>query len=123
MRIYPRQFNIKSLHKTISELSLNIIDDSLNFNFTDGSRLKLHDNSLTCCEKRYMVTDDNLNDFIGAILLRIEIRDAPDVINEILEVHEVQFLAVTTSKGIFTISNHNEHNGYYGGFSIEAIEG
>lgn len=34
--------------------------------------------------------------------------------------HEVQFLHVKTSKGSFAVSNHNEHNGYYGGFNVEA---
>lgn len=36
------------------------------------------------------------------------------------DVHEVQFLVVHTDKGDLTMSSHNEHNGYYGGFSIEA---
>jgi hypothetical protein len=35
-------------------------------------------------------------------------------------VHETQFLIVDTTKGSFTIVNHNEHNGYYGGFGLVA---
>ena len=53
--------------------------------------------------------------------MSIELRDAPNVEDdEYGNVHEVQFLVVTTSKGAFTIETHNEHNGYYGGFFIEA---
>ena len=36
------------------------------------------------------------------------------------DVHEIQFLDVKTDKGIFQMANNNEHNGYYGGFLIEA---
>ena len=36
------------------------------------------------------------------------------------EIHEIQFLDVKTSKGVFQISNHNVHNGYYGGFWVIA---
>jgi hypothetical protein len=37
------------------------------------------------------------------------------------DVHEVQFLVVTTSKGAITVATHVVHNGYYGGFSIDAF--
>jgi len=30
----------------------------------------------------------------------------------------VQFLTIITDNGTFTVSNHNIHNGYYGGFFI-----
>ena len=44
-------------------------------------------------------------------------------VEEEYETHEVQFLEIKTSKGIFTMSTHNEHNGYYGGFAIVVSEG
>lgn len=66
-----------------------------------------------------MRTDDNLADYVGGQLLDMELRDAPEQEDEHGDVHEVQFLVVKTSKGQFTMSNHNEHNGYYGGFYIE----
>ena len=49
-----------------------------------------------------------------------ELKDAPDIEDEWGEVHEVQFLDVKTDKGVFQMSSHNEHNGYYGGFWIIA---
>jgi hypothetical protein len=66
-----------------------------------------------------MRTDYNLSDYVGAKLLGAEVMDAPPISAQ-YEEHEVQFLHVKTSKGTFTMSSHNEHNGYYGGFSIRA---
>ena len=104
--------------KKISILSLGN-DDALHFTFDDGTRLKLFDDGQSCCEHRYMQTDDNLSDFVGATLVSAEVRDVPNEPDEYGE-HEVQFLVVTTSKGDFTMASHNEHNGYYGGFLIRA---
>jgi hypothetical protein len=36
------------------------------------------------------------------------------------EEHEAQFLIVHTNRGDFTMVSHNIHNGYYGGFAIQA---
>jgi hypothetical protein len=109
-----------ALGKTISVVRLGE-DDALHFEFEDGSKMKLDDQGKSCCETRYMRTDDNLGEFAGSVLTNIELKDAPDI-DDGGEVHEVQFLVVTTSKGTFTLSSHNEHNGYYGGFAIEASE-
>ena len=51
--------------------------------------------------------------------MEILIREAPSV-PDASGMHEVQFLALVTSKGEVVFSSHNEHNGYYGGFSIAA---
>lgn len=109
-----------SIGKTIAELTLLKGEmDSLDFTFTDGSKLSLWDNGQSCCEHRYMETGDKLADFIGSELLGFELKEGP-VENPDSEPHEIQFLDVKTSKGVFQMSNHNEHNGYYGGFSITA---
>ena len=104
--------------KTISGLSLGE-DDALHFVFDDGSKIKIADEGQSCCESRYMRTDDDLSPFVGANLLGATVKDAPDVEAE-YETHEVSFLEVQTDKGVFTMSSHNEHNGYYGGFCIRA---
>ena len=83
--------------------------------------MRLADEGQSCCENRYMSTDDDLSDFIGGTLLDAEIKAAPDETDEWGQVHEVQFLEVRTSKGSFTMASHNEHNGYYGGFYLVAI--
>ncbi len=108
-----------SLGKTITDVSLGD-DDALHFEFSDGTKMCLFDDGQSCCESRYMRTDDDLSQFIGSQLLDAEIKDAPNVEDEYGESHEVQFLEVKTSTGSFTMASHNEHNGYYGGFAIRA---
>jgi hypothetical protein len=107
--------------KTISELEMK--NDELCFVFEDGEKMRLLDDGQSCCENRYMRTDDDLRQFVGATLMSAEVREAPSVTEEYGDEHEVAFLVVTTDKGAFTMSTHNEHNGYYGGFWIVAKKG
>ncbi|AEI51359.1 DUF7448 domain-containing protein [Runella slithyformis] len=106
-----------ALGKTIETVKLE--DNELLFKFTDGTGLKMFDDGQSCCEDRYMRTDDDLSDFEGATLLDFELKDAPTMEDEYGD-HEIQFLDVKTSNGVFQMANHNEHNGYYGGFCIVA---
>jgi len=66
-----------------------------------------------------MTTGDDLTYFTDTELIEISLESAPDVADKHGE-HEVQFLHVKTGKGSFTVETHNEHNGYYGGFRVEA---
>lgn len=77
-------------------------------------------NDYQCCEERYMSSDDDLGFFKGAELMNLELRDGPNQDSDGYGEHEVQFLLVTTSKGVFTMASHNIHNGYYSGFRLEA---
>lgn len=115
--------SVKTLQNGIGKIitKLYLDNNCLNFVFDDGYKMRLQDCGQSCCEVRYMATDDNLLEFVGSKLLDIEVRDGPEEGSE--EVHEIQFLLITTSFGVFTMVNHNEHNGYYGEFSIQAIEG
>lgn len=101
--------------KVIADLRLE--DNELLIKFDDGTGIAIYDDGQSCSEYRHMSTDDNLADYVGAQLLGAEIKDAPTEEDEYGD-HEVQFLEVMTSKGVFTMVNHNEHNGYYGGFWI-----
>lgn len=109
------------LGKTISGIELdpdyNDGDGGLIMSFNDGAKIALYDNGRSCCESRYMITSDDMVPFIGAVFNGIEINDAPPVGDEYGD-HEVQFMVVRTSLGSFTMETHNEHNGYYGGFSV-----
>ena len=114
-----------ALGKTISDLRFSENDSALSITFADGSKLTLFDDGQSCCETRYMRTDDNLAEYIGGRLLGAEVKDVPELIGfwedeDEYGDHDIQFLEITTSKGSFVMSNHNEHNGYYGGFCIEA---
>jgi len=105
------------IDKELVELRLE--NDELFLSAVDGSKIKIWDDGQSCCESRYMQTDDNLPDYIGGIFLGAEIKEAPSVETEYGD-HEIQFLEIKTSKGSVTFATHNEHNGYYGGFYIKA---
>lgn len=85
--------------------------------------LGLFDDGQSCCERRYMRTDDDLPYFVGARFLGAEVATAAEVPRDedSYGEHEIQFLRILTSRGVITIANHNEHNGYYGGFSLVAV--
>jgi hypothetical protein len=106
-----------AIGKTIHGIAL--ADDVLHLDFTDGYRLKISDEGQSCCESRYMTTSDCLNEYVGATLISVSVLDGPSFTGTD-DQHEVQFLRITTSKGDITFETHNEHNGYYGGFDINA---
>jgi hypothetical protein len=82
-----------------------------------GISFRISDEGQSCCENRYLVCDDVLNQYSGARLLGIEVRDWANKECEYGE-HEIQFVVIQTDLGNITLETHNEHNGYYGGFSI-----
>ena len=103
--------------KTVASLALN--SNALSLVCGDGTKATIADQGHQCCERRYMRTDDDLSDLVGAELRSAEIRDTVDLDDPDGESHQVQFLVLQTSKGDLTLANHNEHNGYYGGFDVE----
>lgn len=115
-----------AIGKTITSLVLdageNSAADMLRFTFEDGSKIAIYDAGQSCCEHRYMHTDDDLAYHVGAQLVSGELRDGPEVSGEYGEYTECQFLLITTSRGVFTIANYNAHNGYYGGFAVIVID-
>lgn len=96
--------------------------DKLIIRFTDGSQLNIWDDGQSCCESRYMQSDDKPEDFIGSTLIGVELKAAPNIVDDPHNdgEHECQFLEIQTNKGQFVVVNHNSHNGYYGGFSMAA---
>jgi len=108
----------KSVGKEIAGVTL--LDSRLHFVFTDKTEIYITDSARFCCETRYMTTDDELDSFVGAKLFGLEVKDAPGM--DDADGVEVQFLEIQTSKGALTMVNHNEHNGYYGGFCITVEE-
>jgi len=102
-------------------LSASIDDNRLRINFTNGKSIEIWDNGQSCCEHRYMSTDDDVKSLWGETLVRIEAKPGPDVDAE-YDVHEQVFVEIGTDKSTITIVNHNEHNGYYGGFGLTITE-
>jgi len=109
---------IKTLHL---DSDANDGDGALVFEFADDTKIALQDHGRSCCESRYMTTDDKLNDFVGSNLLSAEVREGPTVEGEWGDTHDIEFLVVTTTKGTFTVETHNKHNGYYGGFYVRCV--
>jgi hypothetical protein len=96
---------------------VRMFDETLRLVFEDGTELCFADRGQNCCEHRYMTCDDDLVGWTGAKFVGVDLLEAPNGNNG--DVHEVQFLHVRTDMGTLTCQTHNEHNGYYGGFSVE----
>lgn len=73
-----------------------------------------------CCENHgYFSSEDNLNEFIGAELLDIQLTDTAlntkklkkqGLSNQV----QLMFVSFRTNKGVFQLTVYNDHNGYYG---------
>lgn len=92
---------------------------------TDTQTIKLGiDNGQSCCENwGYFMSNDNVNEFIDADFLGIEIVDSalnPVKFKEEVRLYEgdAMFVNINTSKGVLQFVAYNEHNGYY---SHEAV--
>ena len=121
MSLSPAQMSGKVAGRVIR--SITLLDDSLTFRF-DNARLILSDRRPDCCEYRYLRTDDDLHQFIGASIIDMGVSETPQ--EEIIEprrnvenpYHTAQFLRVLTTQGVLVISVHNDHNGYYEGITL-----
>ena len=99
--------------------SLEVKDNDLVVQFQDYPTLAFTDEGQSCCEHRYMECPDDLSQYVGATLLNMEIAPCDSPVDDTAYgEHDVEFLRLVTNLGTITVSNHNEHNGYYGGFSI-----
>ena len=84
--------------------------------------IEIWDGGQSCCECRYTTTDDNPSDLVGKKLTKVEVADGPDTDDDDNDVHEVQFLRIHAEDETVVFETHNEHNGWYGGFWIQAKE-
>lgn len=109
----------ESLNKKITDLKLDKEKNKFVITFEGGDVLTLRDDGQSCCESRYMTCDDDLPYFIGAKFLSIDEKDGGEFEHE-YDTHEIRFIEIKTDKGSFQLVNHNEHNGYYGGFYLTA---
>ena len=103
-------------------LSASINDNRLKLALSNGKNIEIWDDGQSCCEVRYIQTDDDVSDLVGNVLTRIKTKEAPNVSDEDTEVHEIVFVEIGTDKSSITLVSHNEHNGYYGGFDLTITE-
>lgn len=85
---------------------------------TDEQVIKIGiNNQGQCCEHFGTITShDDLNDFIGANLIDIQIVDDTlnsTVFDQSLEYAQVMFVNINTTKGTLQLVMYNDHNGYY----------
>ena len=111
---------MKVVGKKIMDVRLQ--NDVLFMSFGSQGALYIADEGQSCCENRYITTDDKLEDYVGGNLLNIEIKPVPipTLEDDSGECHDIEFVEISTTKGAFVLVTHNEHNGYYGGFSVQA---
>jgi len=107
--------------KTIKDAVLN--NERLEIRFEDFTEITLWDSDQQCCESRYTTCEDDLYTLVGAELKEIRVSKGPKIEDRWEECHEQLFLDVITDKGKVQLVTHNEHNGYYGGFSMMVSEG
>lgn len=85
---------------------------------TDKQTIKLGiSNGQSCCEDYgYFMTNDNLEEFKGANIHKIDIVDDCLVKEKAPDIYEggVMFVNIETDKGTLQFTAYNEHNGYYG---------
>ena len=104
----------------VGEIITNAVfdgDSQITLSF-GNKRLSISDEGQSCCEHRYMNVQDDISYLIGKTYLGWELSDYTEE-DESYAVHEIQFLNIKTSDYVLQVANHNQHNGYYGGFCIE----
>lgn len=109
----------EALEKAIGQeiSSVRVENDIIKIDFKVGFGIEILDNGQSCCEHRYMVVDDKDFDyFVGAKFTGIAVGEYLSN-NDDYNCHDSQFLYIRTDIGTFDAVMHDEHNGYYAGFS------
>lgn len=114
------KFNVLKTEHFRKEISrVELMDDCCELYFKDGSGVRIKDDAQSCCEHRYVTCDDDPGSLVGNELLAIVMKAGPeDGGADSYNVRETMFVEITTTGGFITLTTHNDHNGYYGGFSI-----
>lgn len=95
----------------------------ISLQFDDGVKIQIWDDGQSCCENRYMTSDDKFEDLVGQKLVSIKVKAVNETHDEEnYNDHDVAFLEIQGDKSAITVAAHNEHNGYYGGFGLSIDE-
>ncbi len=94
-------------------------ENTFQIHFTNGNILEVADDGQSCCEHRYLTCDDDLDGLPGQTIVSIEVSGVglADDDGSGMD-HEQAFVRIQFSRFAVTLCTHNEHNGYYGGFSL-----
>lgn len=124
---YPEEYN-SCLGQQLQAISVD--DNKLVLEFPTCLLLVNDENHDAGCDTtRYMTTDEeDIGYYIGALFFGLELKPvdprnstnlAYDEDGNRYGQHDISFLDVHTSRGVFSLACHNEHNGYYGGFDLQ----
>lgn len=105
--------------RTVTVASLK--DNVFRLSFSDGKTIELTDEGQSCCESRYITTDDTPADLVGKMLRAVEVKGGPDEPAEYGH-HDTAFVEISAGDTTVTLVTHVEHNGYYGGFALNIRE-
>lgn len=95
-----------------------MIDDHFYLMLDNNVLVDIFDAGQSCCEQRHMKCDDDITGVVGQHLRGI-VEKPTDADGETYGVHEILFVEILTDEGgCLSLVNHNEHNGYYGGFTL-----
>lgn len=112
----------KYLGRKIVSAELDKEANRVRLSFEDGTKIAIWDDGQSCCEPRYIASDDDFSKIVDADLVAIETKPADDIEDEYGYCHEQTFIDLVTTKGTITFTTHNEHYGYYGGFGLTITE-
>lgn len=89
---------------TFSQTSADRYENKMVITFDNGDALAVYDDGQQCCERRYMVANEDMSFYPGAEFYDLDVRDA--VISTLSDgdILELQFMIVSTSFGSFTAS-------------------
>lgn len=94
-------------------------ENEIIFELENGT-LTITDNGQSCCESRYITTDSDLPSYIGKKI--VDFRLEPYVTGDgDYDLHDTQVFKINTTEGVIDFVTHVEHNGYYGGFALNAV--
>lgn len=109
-------------NKVIASI-VELTDGSSRFDvkFTDGTAVFLVDEPDCCAHKYITIEPGDLAWLVGKTVLSVDVTEEGSACRETDygDVSEIQFLEFRTTDGVVFFSCHNDHNGYYGGISLD----
>jgi hypothetical protein len=111
----------KAVNATVGKkiTSVTLENDVIIIGVEDGTKISVRDDGQSCCESRFITTDADLPSYRGKTIRGYELRQMPDG-DDGYECHDQQAFVILTDEGNIDFVTHNQHNGYYGGFSVTA---
>ena len=111
IKIEPTFFQIQKGGNEFTGYEITTNNQTIQFGIRTGQ---------SCCENYgYFSSEDDLNQFIGAELLDIQLTDTALNTNKLEKQNfsdyvNLMFETFKTNKGVFQLTVYNDHNGYYG---------